>query len=185
VSFASLNNRYLIVRPGVVLTRNIDAVITQLDPFFESAPTFVTSGLRTKASQLAIIVKYAELKGVAREFPAIVSATLERKISYLGQAVYEWQPAWSRLLNIGIIVNPPVPAICLFDYWRSGINRKGRLIMSSPHLRGTAFDIGGGPDGISGELAIMNAAFPKVPGIRGMVIERDNNAIHVDCVPVV
>ena len=144
MDFASLLNKNLIVRPTVTLTEIIDPVIAALDPFFEGRHAYVTSGLRTKDDQLAIIKTYAALKGVAKEFPSISTATLDGKTMFEGHAVFAWQPAWSRLLNRGVIINPPIAAAPLFDYIRGGVNKKGVIIMPSPHMRGTAFDIGGG-----------------------------------------
>jgi len=177
----SLENKWLIVRPGVELTDTIDPVIRALDPYFEGRHAYVTSGLRTKEHQLDIIKQYAKLKGIAREFPAILTATLDAKTFFDGHAVFAWQPAWSRLLERGVIINPPVAASPLFDYVRGGVNKKGVIIMPSPHMRGTAFDIGGGVDGIEDERAIIALAIGHVAGLVRVLPERENNAIHVDC----
>ena len=182
MEFASLQNKNLIVRPGVTLTEIIDPVIAALDPYFDGRKAFVTSGLRTKEHQLDIIKQYAKLKGVAREFPQILTAGVDSKAMFEGRAVYAWQTAWSRLLERGVIVNPPVAATPLFDYVRSGANMKGVTIMPSPHMRGTAFDIGGGDDGIEDERVIIALAIGHVPGLASVLVERENNAIHVNCV---
>lgn len=182
--FASLENRWLIVRPGVELTDTIDPVIRALDEHFDGRHAYVTSGLRTKEHQLEIIKTYAKLKGVAREFPAVLTATLDAKTFFDGHAVFAWQPAWSRLLERGVIINPPVAASPLFDYARGGKNLKGAVIMPSPHIRGTAFDIGGGADGIEDEREIIALAVGKVAGLVRVLPERENNAIHIDCVKV-
>lgn len=182
--FTSLLNKWLIVRPDVKLTERIDPVITALDPEFKAAQLIahVTSGMRSSQDQLELIRKYAILKGVAREFPRINSATLYGKMMYGGQTVYMWQPAWSRLLNIGMIINPPLPAVCLFDYFRNGVNKKGFTIGRTPHASGSCFDVGGGPDGVEGEFAVLKASLERIPGMRGILLEHDNNCVHVDCV---
>jgi len=105
---------------------------------------------------------------------------------YDGKQVYAWQPAWSRLLNLGVIVNPPEQATVLFDYFRGAENRKGALIQPSPHFKGTALDIGGDVDGIEGkesELAVVQAALDskQIPGLKGFLAERLQSCVHVDC----
>ena len=176
-----MQNKWLIVRPGVVLTDIIDPVIAALDVYFDGRHAYVTSGLRTKEGQLAVIQQYAKLKGVVKEFPATLTATVDGKTMYEDRSVFSWQPAWSRLLEMGVIVNPPVAAAPLFDYVRGGVNKKGIVIMPSPHIRGTAFDIGGGSDGIEDERAIIALAVGAVPGLIRVVPERENNALHIDC----
>ncbi len=179
--YTSLGNKWLIVRPGVTLTDTIDPVIAALDPYFEGRHAYVTSGLRTKESQLEVIRQYAKLKGVAKEFPTILTATVDAKAMFDGRSVFAWQTAWSRLLEKGVLVNPPVAASPLFDYVRGGVNKKGAIIMPSPHIRGTAFDIGGGADGIEDERAIIALAVGHVPGLLRVTPERENDAIHIDC----
>ena len=182
--YLSQNNKHLIVRPGVDLTDIIDPVIVSLDPYFEGRTAYVTSGLRTTAHQLSIIRDYAFRKGISREFPEVITATLDAKTLFEGHAVFAWQPAWSRLLERGIIINPPIAAAPLFDYVRGGVNKKGIIIMPSPHMRGTAFDIGGGSDGVEDERLIIALAIGKVPGLVRVLVERENNAIHCDCARV-
>ena len=182
MDYASLLNKNIIVRPGVLLTEAIDPVIAALDPFFEGRHAYVTSGLRSKENQLELIRQYAKLKGVAKEFPAVLTATLDAKTFFEGHAVFAWQPAWSRLLERGVIINPPIAASPLFDYMRGGVNKKGVIIMPSPHMRGTAFDIGGGSDGVEDERVILALAIGHVPGLSRVLVERENNAIHIDCV---
>lgn len=184
LNYASLLNTNLIVRPGVLLTDTIDPVIAALDPFFEGRHAYVTSGLRSKENQLDVIRMYAKLKGVAKEFPAVLTATVDAKAMYEDRSVFAWQPAWSRLLERGIIINPPIAAAPLFDYVRGGVNKKGVVIMPSPHMRGTAFDIGGGSDGVEDERLIIALAVGSVPGLVRVLVERENNAIHCDCARV-
>lgn len=181
MDYTSLLNKWLIVRPGVLLTEVIDPVIAALDPYFEGRHAYVTSGLRSKENQLEIIRTYAKLKGVAKEFPSILTASLDGKTMFEGHAVFSWQTAWSRLLERGVIINPPIAAAPLFDYVRGGVNKKGIVIMPSPHMRGTAFDIGGGSDGIEDERVILALALGKVPGMLRVLPERENNALHIDC----
>lgn len=181
------SNKFLIVNNGVVLTPAITPVIIDMENDFREAGlvAHVTSGERTSGDQLRTIQKYANryIK-VQEEFPEIKTASVLAKISLEnGDKIFSWQRAWSRLLNIGVIINPPVPAIVLFDYVRNGVNRKGQTIGYSPHYFGKAFDIGGGVDhDITNELEVVKKAFARrITGFKGYLPERNNNAIHCDC----
>lgn len=102
---------------------------------------------------------------------------------YEGKTIYGWQLLWSKLLNIGIIINPPIEAEVLFDYISGGVNKKGITIKESVHSKGLAFDISGGEDhDPSNELArVKQALEAKLPGLKGYTLERKNNCLHVDC----
>jgi len=183
-NMTSYNNKFLKVKDGVVLTPIIDKVITSLDPYFEKHPSFVTSGLRTPNDQLRIIRNALTSHGLANEFKDAFEKQIFDRITFQGESVYAWQPGWSKLLNIGFVVNPPYTAKALFDYFRPGSadNRKGKIIGQTPHKDGTAFDIGGGANGITDELAcIQKAMGDKLPGLKGFLAEHGNNAVHCDC----
>lgn len=183
------SNKFLIVKRGVKLTPTIIPVIISLDKKFEEAGlvAYVTSGERTSGDQLRIIQDYsARYTKVQDEFPEVKVAQVLTKIALPdGTKVFSWQRAWSRLLSMNVIINPPVPANALFDYIRNGVNKKGQQIGYSPHYYGKAFDIGGGLDhDISNELKVIEPAFKEgIPGFKGYLPERNNNAIHIDCVP--
>ena len=185
MKWLSDDNKFLIIKPGVVLTEHIDPVINALDTFFESAnlKTYVTSGLRDANAQLRIIRNELTRRNIAKDYEDAFE-DIGNKIEFEGQEVYGWQPGWSRLLNLGFIVNPPYPAKCLFNYYRPGSsqNKIGTIIGSSPHFHGTAFDISGGADGIGNETRIVTSA--KVKGLKGCLPERNNNCLHVDCQPI-
>jgi hypothetical protein len=182
--FLSENNKYLIVLPKVVLTNHIDRVISELDAFFQKADltAYVTSGLRDANSQLRIIRNEINKRGLEVAYPEAFE-DINKKIMYEGKEVFAWQPGWSKLLNMGFVVNPPFPAEALMNYYRPGsiTNSKGKIIQASPHYRGTAFDVGGNSNGISDELEVLQSARGKVKGLKDFLVERTNNAIHVDC----
>lgn len=186
-------NKWLTLKPGatVVLTTIMEPVICLLDPWFEkfNHHAFVTSGKRTVEEQLDTVKKYARLHNVDVEFPNILKAELNAKQQLAGKSVYQWQPAWSRLLNMGVIIAPPIDAECLFDYYHPnhpGINKKGLVIKASEHYCTTdvnPFDIGGAADGVNNEKVIVAAALnsKEIPGMIDYLIERNNNCVHVRC----
>ncbi|HMG93458.1 MAG TPA: hypothetical protein VK589_25545 [Chryseolinea sp.] len=180
-------NKFLLLKNGVILTEHIRPVIIALDEYFEKAnlTAYVTSGLRKPEDQLRIIRNELNSRGLSGDYQDAFE-DIGFKMQYEGQEVYGWQPGWSRLLNLGFIVNPPYPAKCLMTYFRPGspVNRKGQLIGDSPHTRGTAFDISGGNDGVINEAQVIEKAMGKVKGLKGYLIERNNNAIHVDVGPI-
>lgn len=184
-SWQSLHNKWLIVQDHVRLTSQIDPVIADLDRFFaeENLRAFVTSGLRTVRDQLVIIQKYIVRKGLDSKYPeSVFCKDVHVRFEWEGKQVYQWQPGWSALLNVGVIINPPLPAECLLDYInKDGNNRKGAIIGQSPHFTGGAFDIGGGSDGINNELEVIKKALATgIKGIKGYLPEHNNNAVHID-----
>lgn len=180
----SHRNEALIVLRGVNLTETIDKVVAELDPFFIRAErnAFVTSGLRDAEDQLHLIQSMGHRYNLLEEHPEARIADLRAKMTWRdGSSVYTWQPLWSHLLKDGIIINPPLPAICLFDSLRDdGSNRKGKLIQATPHRLGKSFDVGGGALGARAVAEIVAGA--KLTSIAGWVIERKQNCCHVDCV---
>lgn len=166
--------KYLIIKPGVVLNERIRTKLQQIDHEFKGFPQTVTSGVRDAADQIRIIRKYLVKKGLNKIYPAAMVCGIDDKDD---AGLYVWQWAWSNLLNIGVIVNPPRAAVVLMDYNRGGGNKKGQTIKPSPHMRGdetACFDL----SRLSGlEIAKRLAAEQK---IRGYVPERENNCLHID-----
>jgi len=184
---SAYENKYLTVgkNSGVRLTPIIEPVIIALDKYFEHAnlKASVTSGERTSGDQLRIIRNYAIKYGIDKQYPEILTCGVLDKDSE-DSKIFAWQKAWSKLLNINIIVNPPIAANCLFDYIREGVNKKGQVIGYSPHYYGKAFDIGGGFDhDPTNELAVIKTAMvDKLKGLKGYLLERKQNCLHVDCI---
>lgn len=173
----------IFIKNGVVLTEHIKPVIEALDPFFVDAriTAWITSGLRSPEDQLRIIRNELKRRSISADYPgAFEDAT------YKKDGVYGWQWGWSKLLSVGFVVNPPYPAVVLMDYFRPGSteNRKGKLIGDSPHTRGTAFDLSGGFNGVTDEAQVIEKAMGKVVGLKGYLIERNQNCVHVDCNPI-
>lgn len=176
------DNKFLVVRPRVRLTPKIIPVIAAGELFFEKhgLVAYVTSGQRSSEDQLTTIRNYVVRYRLDDEYPEVLDCLATDKTDGL----YDWQKAWSKLLNIGVIINPPYPAKALYDYWRSGVNKKGYIIGHSPHYFGNAFDIGGGLDhDIRNELVVVEDMMrSKVKGMKGFLPERNNNCIHIDCI---
>ena len=176
-------NKWLLLKPNVILTEHINPVIADLDKYFEVAnlKAYVTSGLRNSEDQLRIIRTELTRRGLAGDYQEAFEP-ISNKIQYEGEEVYAWQPSWSKLLSLGFVVNPPFSAKCLMDYFRPGSisNSKGRVIGQSPHTSGRAFDIGGGPDGLGNELRVIESAMGKVKGLKGFLLERNQNCLHID-----
>lgn len=177
-------SKFLVVPASVVLTPVIAPVIEALDKYFEEAnlKAVVTSGLRDSQDQLRIIRQYLVAKGLSEKYPDAMSCAVQDKAP---DGNFKWQMAWSNLLNIGVIINPPVRARVLMDYMRTGRNLKGSTIPASSHFLGTAFDIGGSGNGIKDEAAVVAKAFAAgISGLVSFLSERENNAIHCNCKPI-
>lgn len=173
----------------VVLTPTIDRTLILLDPYFDGEPSNITSGLRTHEKQLAIIVEKVAHHGMAKLYPEYfpnLGHPYDLKVRVDGNEWYWWQRAWSKLLNIQDIVNPPVPAEVLFDYFRPGstVNKKGMVIDISNHMRGHSFDIGMEGRGFQKLERVKKAVEEGKCFIHGYLEETVNGAVHVDCVPV-
>ena len=182
------NNRWLVVPGHVNLTDVVDPVISRLDHWFAryNQRGEVSRALVTAVAQLSLIRRQVMARPLFAMYPEIEHARLEDRMFWHDQYVFTWQPAWSALLNIGYIVNPPRPAECLMDYWRNGVNKKGQLIRESPHQRGTAFDVRGstGEDHtIADELRVLERAYHsgEFPDIAGYLPEHLNGCVHIDC----
>ena len=179
----------LTYRENVKKTPAITRCVEMMDKYFDGCPSQITSGLRTPIDQLTIILKkMAEYKLDENflEIKKCLGSGVEHTvhIEELNRDLYWWQRAWSKLLNVGYIVNPPVPAEVLFDYVDDGRNKKGEVIQMSPHQRGLALDIGGGSDLLEKAKRVLKAKESGECFIKSFRIESKNNAVHVDTVQI-
>ena len=183
------DNKWLRVNPDVVLSPAIEPVIVALDGEFERAQllAFVTSGVRDRQKQLAAIRNYAMDNGLRAEFPVLNgSADLDAQVVVGTQMFPLWQVLWSRLLTMGVLINPPQRAPVLFRYQhpvRKVWIEPGTVIPASAHFYGTAFDVGARTQ-LDEKLAVIETAklTGRVQGIIGITPEHANHAIHIDCV---
>jgi len=181
MSELSRQNKHLIVLSSVILTPAIDVAICNMDDYFGRAGIKgnVTSGLRDAERQLKVIRDYLTKKGLHTKYKDAMNCKVTDK---LPNGNYVWQDAWSNLLSVGLIINPPLQAKLTMDYIKNGVNRKGAVFNQTPHASGLAFNIGGGPNGINDEaIPVKAAADAKMPGLLNYLLERDNNAIHCNC----
>lgn len=185
------NNKWLKLREGIIRTPSTDIVICKLDPFFGEVnhTASVTSIKREPTDQLRIIKNYILQKHLDKDYPEIFTCGLDDKTLYQGKEVYKWQLGWSKLLNIGVIINSPYEAEVLLDYFKNvagstnKVNKKGSVIRPSVHFLGLAFDISGGSNNVDDEIKIISEAMKrdKKLGIINYVSERENNCCHVNC----
>jgi hypothetical protein len=169
-------------RKQVVLTPYLESIVSQIEPHTGAHVVRLTSGVRTALEQVGIIAYWALKMGV--NFPEFDPHDLHGQTEIEGKLLYRWQRTWSKLLNLGIIVNPPLAAVCLEDYIVNGHNKKGEVIHESPHQKSTALDFVC-DEGVDVMLGIVKKA--KVAGvpIRGYRVERKQYCVHTDVVPEV
>lgn len=178
---------WLTYQESVKKTPAITRAVGLLDPYFEGESSEITSGWRAPMDQLRIILDKAKRHGIDNDFPEFKQPNKDMRPPEIcvivdDKPLFWWQRTWSKLLSIGDIVNPPIPAIILFDYVRPGSteNKKGQIIQISPHQRGLAFDIAGGENLTEKAKRVMKASQEGNCFITNFLVEHVNNAVHVD-----
>ena len=174
------------LKDGVEVTDTIVRTINILDNYFVNEPSIISSGFRTADHQFGLIknkVKELGIDKLFHEYAMMEGNDFNLKLKLDGLEIYWWQRAWSKLLNIGFIINPPVPAEILLDYIdpKTKINKKGRVIDISNHMKGNAFDIEGNNSISQKETCTKKAIEVGDCFIHGYRKEDINNAIHIDC----
>lgn len=176
---------WLTYQEGVKKTPAITRAVSLLEPYFEDEPSIISSGWRAPMDQLRLIIEKAERHKIDGDFGEFAHGAMkDPEVMALveDKTLYWWQRTWSKLLSIGEIVNPPVPAVALFDYIRPGstTNKKGQIIAISPHMHGLAFDIKGEKNLIEKAKRVMKASQEGDCFITSFLVEHVNNAVHVD-----
>lgn len=188
-------NKWLKVNPEVVLTPTLSRTILLLESHFTYNLAFVTSGKRSNYDQLRIIKDYAKRKAIENLFPEFLesySSPIEKKVVVEGFGeIYWWQRVWSKLLNLGIIINPPLAAMVLFDYFRPGnpVNQKGTIKGGgvNPHVTGYSFDVSAGKEKLRVVAEIVGYAKEEGKAfIKDYLVEAgpEQSAVHIDCLPL-
>lgn len=171
----------------VVKTPAIVRSVELLDAYFDGEPSIISSGFRTARKQLETIIEKAKRHGIDGEFYEFHN-NLDKEPEFAlfvdgyEKAIFFWERTWSKLLSLSDIVNPPVPATVLFDYFRPGSleNKKGLTIGISPHMHGLAFDIKGENRLIQKANRVIKAFNDKNCFLTAYLVEHGNNAIHCD-----
>ena len=186
----SENNKFLVLDRNdrgnlrVSLNPETDEVIAACDPFFEDANfhATVTSVVRTKEKQIELIrQKAVDAAFCPPQISDMETADLTEIIHWDGKDIPLWQLVWSGLLSIGQMINPPEPAVAEFDY----IHADGRTIKAghevgvSNHQLGKSFDVARAD--LHKIMSIIFEASKRDIGIRGVLLEPKNGAVHVDC----
>jgi hypothetical protein len=177
------------IKPNAVIDDYQQSVINDIEPHTIGHTLVVTRGHATPLSQLETIHDYAIMHNCL--YPEFEAGNLYEKniviIDGLAKNVYLWQRTWSQLLNVGIIINPPVTAEVLSNYFKDGVNKKGELILPSPHILSNPIDFSAKIDGIPNMKEVVSILTDaKTAGARIRVIkpEPKNGCVHIDLVNV-
>lgn len=171
----------LTLASGVILSPASTRTALAMDPFFDGEPSVITSGDRSPEHQLRIIADKIVRHGLDKKdalWQEFVGNAPDLKVKVDGQEMFWWQPGWSKVLEIGDIVNPPLPAVSLGSY------KPGKLIGISDHMKRIALDIGGGNNLLNKVLRVQKAVDAGTCWIAYFKQEPVNNAVHVGVVPI-
>ena len=177
------------IKKGAVLDANQKKIIARIEKFCGKNRLKVTRGHSMPQEQLAIIERFGNDHGCI--FPEFVSnGPVDLKVVLAGLGlVYHWQRTWSRLLHMGVVVNPPLSAPCLDDYTRpSGENMKGKLIDESAHISGQKngcwpMDFSCKVNGVPNfglVTVILEKAKAGGAGIQDIRVEHGNGCVHAN-----
>lgn len=176
-----INNSYLKVNSSVRVTPIIANTIRGLDEYFKNnnLNAVVTSGFRDKFRQLQVIISYLKREKIDSKYSDAINNQVDDKN---GDGTYKWQLGWSALMNAGYVINPPIGAKLLLDSTRNGVLYKpaGTFIGTTPHSSGRSFDVSGAPLNLIEEV-LKRAKQDGKLGIKNILVEPQNNALHVDC----
>lgn len=154
-----------------ILDERTNALLCSIDKYWPPNSEIVTSVIRTEEDSLRLIRDFLKAEGLHLKYPEAMTCGIKDK---LPDGNYVWQKGWSALLNADIIVNPPYAAICLMDYFSDGVNKIGKVIGQSPHVRKTAFDL----SGLDSLTIVKRLVEDKY--VRKYRVERKQNCLHVD-----
>lgn len=187
------DDKYLLVRSGVVLNSALEESIANTRPYFEKAglKAEVSSGIRTAEEQLRLIIKCAKEKGLT-DLPGFKYGTANKLDStktiatpkdllteFKWARIFWWQIIWSTLLQKGVIINPAQDAIVLCDYFnKAGVNKRGQKLLQSTHTKGVAWDISGGNNLDEVCKVVEEATKDPKTRIKSFVKEVVNNCCH-------
>ena len=186
------------IKPDAAIDPNQQIVINKILPFTDGYNLTITRGHSSPIEQLNLIKKFSKECGL--NFLEIDNEPWNELIFPFGKInVYPFQQSWSMLLNMsyksngtkGKIINPPIPATCLFDYVSNGVNKIGQIINPSPHIKDIKdphpcpLDFSGNIDGkpnLNLVVSILNKAKAAGVGIKNITVEPANNCAHCDLI---
>ncbi|MEK6744279.1 MAG: hypothetical protein AABZ15_11735 [Nitrospirota bacterium] len=171
------------ISDSAVLDDKQRRVIAKIEPFTTGLDLRVTRGHSTPLSQLSTIAKLAKEYKVS--FPEFSQDNVDEMVEVPGVGlVYRWQRTHSRLLHIGVIVNPPRTCTILESYVRpTGEEMLGKLMDPSPHITSDPIDFSQKVNGVPNiKLAarILTRAKAAGAGIKYVKIENVNGCCHCD-----
>lgn len=182
------------IKKNAVLDENQKEIISRIAVVCGGNRLTVTRGHSLPQEQLNIIRRFAIGHGcLLPEFVKNGPVDLKTELAGIG-LVYHWQRTWSKLLHLGVVVNPPHTAICLEEYTRpSGENMKGKEIPESAHIAGQnnrcwPIDFSARVNGavnFAQVRDILEQARISGAGIRAVKVERGNTCVHVDTLQVI
>ena len=128
------------ILPGAVLDERQRSIIAAVDPHAEAegVALTVTRGHSSPLEQLAMIERKARENNCL--FKEFVSENLNDQALIWRDGkqmqAYLWQQSWSALLLKGIVINPPLAAVCLEHYIRpSSEDMYMKIMYPSPHIK--------------------------------------------------
>jgi hypothetical protein len=167
-------------------------VLKMLDDMFPTIKLRASSGHRTALNQLHVIGTYAA-KFAYPEFDINdVTTQIEVEVNGIKQKKHKWYRTWGMCLNKGIIVNPPIGDIVPFDYISNGVNKKGKFIDASNHIKPLdidatketcPIDMSALIDGVSDIERVnqcMKLAMDSGVPIKSIVVEHGNGCVHLN-----
>jgi len=173
------------IKPSANLDPYQLSVLKEIEPFSIGHEYKVSRGHDTPIGQLRTIKNFAVRNNLL--FDEFEDDNVYDKvlisIDGLSKSIFTWQRTWSTLLSKGFIINPPVAAEALYDYVRNGVNKKGQLILPSPHILSNPIDFSSRVDGIPNiaEVTIMlQHAKDGGAKIRYITPEVKNGCVHID-----
>jgi hypothetical protein len=180
-------------KEGAVFDGNQDEVIARIEPFTTGMDLTATRGHSSALDQLATIEKFAGEHKV--HFPEFKHGVLDELIDIPGVGkVYLWQRTHSRLLVLGVVVNPPRPCRILENYIRpTGEKMLGKIMQASTHITGESdgmwpIDFSSRVNGVP-NLALVNNILTRAKaagaGIEFIRLEPGNGCAHVGTLKVI
>ncbi len=153
-------------RPTVQMTKDMAKLAQDISKYFaeNNMQALVTSGVRTNKGQLDLIKDRIAERGMLKNFPGLVAATIKDTAL--------WTGAWEWLKSRRVPINPPG------DY----VNDDGKKVGGSLHLKGLAMDlIADDLDALKEALQAYMAS-PEHKKRRGMKITglvREPDCVHI------